>query len=849
MENLLADLRYALRQFRLSPVFALTAIVILALGIGGTTAIFTLIHAIMLRSLPVADPASLYRIGDGSDCCVEGGPQNRWGMFTYDFYQRLKDATPEFEQLAAFQSSTPQFGVRRANVDRIARAVRSEFVSGNYFATFGIGSLVGRVFTPGDDHPSSPPVAVLSYRGWQNTYGGDPSIIGSTLYIESHPFTVIGVAAPGFYGETLRGNPPELWLPVEQEPLLNGSTSLLRQRFSAWLRVIGRLHPGATTAGMGPRLTTLLRQWLQHDVGYPPEWMPDLIKMLPKQVINVVPAGAGVATMKENYQYSLKILFCICFVVLLIACANVANLLLARAAARRSQTSLRIAIGASRRRIILQSLTESVALSVAGGIAGLAVANLATRILLHLAFPNAHALAISPTPSLPVLGFAFTLSLVTGVLFGTAPAWFATGADPVEALRGASRSTRDGSSLSRQALLIGQATLSVVLVASAVMLTRSLRKLESQNFGFETKNRIEVNLKAPPATYSQERLDALYRNLEERLAHIPGVDQARLAMYNPLTDNWGEIILVQGRIDMHMSENNNSSWDRLSAGYFQALGQPLLRGRSFTEADSGNAAPVAVVNETFVHRFFPKEDPLDKHFGLDLPENAGMFRIIGVVRDAKYTDPQGPVRAMFYVPLTQHEKYAHPLLQQLEIKSHFIGGALLVSRLSPGVLEPLIKKAISESDPNLSIIEIRTLQDQLDTNFDQQRAVASLAGIFGGVALLLAAVGLYGVTAYAVAQRTGEIGVRMALGADRASVVGLVLRGAFQKVVIGLVLGVPLAMGASRLMASKLYEVVMWDPVALSSAILSLAICAFIAAMIPATRAASIDPMNALRVE
>ncbi len=849
MENLLADIRYALRQFRLSPLFALTAILTLALGIGGTTAIFTLIHAIMLRSLPVADPASLFRIGDGSNCCVQGGPQDKWGMFTFPFYQRLQQATPEFEQLAAFQSAPRQQGVRRAKVERIARPLRTEFVTGNYFSTFGVGSFAGRVISPSDDRPSAPPVAVLSYRTWQNVYGADPSVIGSSFVVEDHPFTVVGIAAPGFFGETLRGDPPELWLPLQQEPLLNGPASLLHQSVSAWLRVIGRARPSAEMASVGPRLTVVLRQWLKHDAGYPAAWMPDIMRMLPKQVINVVPAGSGVAQMKESFTYSLQVLFAICSVVLLIACANVANLMLARASARRSQTAVRMAIGASRRRIVVQSLTECVALSVAGGIAGLIVANVATRILLNLAFHDNHSLAISPNPSLPVLAFAFALSLFTGVLFGTAPAWFATSADPVEALRGVNRSTRDGSSFSRQALLVGQATLSVILVAGAVLLTRSLRNLESQRFGFETRNRIELNLKSPPATYSPDRLDALYRSLQERLGHIPGVEHAELALYNPLTDNWGELILVAGHAVPRFSEDMSASWDRLTPGYFQALGQPLTRGRFFTERDNATAPNVAVVNESFVRRFLPHEDPLDKHFGIDLPANANTYRIIGVVRDAKYTDPGGPIRPMFFVPLIQHVNYPLEILQKIELRSHFVGGALIVSRLSPGVLEPLMKKALSETDPNLSIIGVRTLQDAVDMNFDQQRSVATLAGIFGVVALLLAAVGLYGVTAYAVAQRTSEIGVRMALGANRSNVMNLILRGAFQKVLLGLALGIPLAVGAGHVIASKLYNVATWDPVALSFAVVSLALCAFAAALIPATRAASIDPMKALRTE
>src|SRR6185437_12301851 len=386
MHSFLGDVRYALRQFRLSPVFTLTAVLTLALGIGGTTAIFSLIDSVMLRSLPVADPGSPYRIGYSNDCCVQGGPQDKWGMFTFPFSERLKASTPEFEELTAFQASPIQFSVRRANVDRAGRSMRGEYVTGNYFSTLGIRSFAGRLFSEADDRAAAAPVAVLSYRAWKGTYGGDPSVLGSTFTVQGYPFTIIGITPPGFFGETLRGDPPDLWLPLQQEALIGGEGSLLRLPASAWLRVIGRLREGATVAGMSPRLTGILRQWLVNDSGYPAAWMPQIKSLLPKQSITVVPAGGGVAAMKEYYERSLQILLTVCGVVLLIACANVANLLLARGVTRRSQTALRLAVGASRRRIVSQSLVESILLSLAGGLAGLLVADAAARLILALAF-------------------------------------------------------------------------------------------------------------------------------------------------------------------------------------------------------------------------------------------------------------------------------------------------------------------------------------------------------------------------------------------------------------------------------------------------------------------------------
>ncbi len=850
MQNPVGNLRYAVRQFRRSPVFTAAAVLTLALGIGGTTAIFTLIHAVMLRSLPVTDPGRLYRVGEGDDCCVEGGPQDRWGFYSYPLYERLKAATPEFEQVAAFQAGRWPQSVRREG-DAAAKPLRSEYVTGSYFSMLGVGAFAGRVFTPDDDRPGAPPVAVLSHRVWQINYASDPGVVGSNFVIEGHPFTVIGVAPPGFFGETLQSDPPDIWVPVHKEPMID-QINLLNQSSGAWLRMMGRLRPGASIQGMSPRLTGVLRQWLQHDSGYPGNWMADVIRTLPKQVINVVPAGAGVAEMKEEYGRSLQILLAVCGLVLLIACANVANLLLARAVSRRGQTALRLAIGATRAQIIAQALTESVLLATGGGVVGLLVAVAAARLLLTLAFHSAHFLPMRPAPSLVVMALAFGLALVTGVIFGAAPAWFATRTHPAEALRGSGRSTSDHSSFARKGLLIVQAALSVVLVSGATMLARSLNKLEHQDFGYQVQGRVLVEMHNPPSSYTPGKLAALYRELEERLNRLPGVRGSGLALYNPLTDNWGELVYVAGHPAPRMDEESGASWDRVSANYLQNLGMTLLRGRPFTAADNENSELVAIVNEAFAKRFFKSgEDPLDQHFGLDYPENATTFRIAGVVRDAKFAGwgLNRPARPMFYVPLAQTVDYKQDMMKRVELGSHFIHGVMLVTNTPPGALEPFLTKTLADIDPNLTMISVRTMQQQIELRFDQERAVASLAGLFGIVALLLAAVGLYGVTAYSVAKRTNEIGIRMALGADRAKVVQLVLHGAFRQVVIGLILGLPLAIGAGRLISAQLYGVSSWDPFALTVASSALAICAFFASIIPAIRAACISPTNALRTE
>ncbi|MGA8528733.1 MAG: ABC transporter permease, partial [Acidobacteriaceae bacterium] len=628
MQPLRQDLAYALRQMRLSPVFTLTAMLTLALGIGATTAIFSLINTVMLRSLPVADPSSLYRIGTGDDCCVEGSTQDNWGFFSYDFYRRMQQNTPEFSSLAAFQAGGWTLGVRRGQTDRVAKPLRTEFVTGNYFSTFGLGAYAGRTLTPADDQPNSPPVAMLSYRTWQQQYASDPSVVGSTFIIGDHPFTIIGITLPGFFGETLRANPPDLWIPVNQEPVLSGSNSILHH-FEAWLRVIGRLKPGASVATTGPRMTALLRRWLINDSGMPADWMAGIKADLPKQNIQVVPAGIGVAEMKEDYSDSLHILLTVCCLVLLIACANIATLLLARGAARRTPTSIRLALGASRKRLIRQTLTESILLSVFGGAAGLVVAFLGVKLIVAMAFHGAHFVPISASPSLPVLAFAFALSLVTGAIFGTAPAWLATHTEPAEALRGANRSTRDHPSWSQKTLVVVQATLSVVLLTGAGLLTRSLANLQHQDFGYQLDHRVTIGLTAPWSSYSQPQLDSMYRELQDRLEHIPGVERAALAQYTPLTDNWGEIVSRQGHGMPGQNEPSGSSWDHVAPGYLETLGQQIIRGRSLSVDDTASTQNVAVVNEAFVKRFFkPGENPLGQHFGLDLPRYSSTFEIV-----------------------------------------------------------------------------------------------------------------------------------------------------------------------------------------------------------------------------
>jgi predicted permease len=805
----------------------------------------------MLKSLPVADPAQLYRVGSGMNCCGQIGPQKEWGIFPYTLYQRIAAAAPEFEQTAAFEAWHSEFSVRRASGNEPAKPLRSEYVSGNYFATLGLKAYAGRILSQSDDQPAAAPAAMLSHRVWQQEYGSDPKVVGSTFVLDGHPFTIVGVTPPGFFGETLRSDPPELFIPLQQEPLLAGQNTVLKAPL-AWLRIIGRLRPGAKTDGMAARFTTIMRAWLLNDLGAQyPQYLDQLKAMLSTETVSVIPAGGGIAEMKAGYQSSLRILMVVCGLVLMIACANLANLLLARGTARGTQAAVRLAMGASKMRLVRQSLTESIVLAVLGGVAGVVLAFAGVKLIVLLAFHSAQFVPIDARPSLTVLGFAFGMSLVTGLLFGTAPAWFAARTNPAAVLHGAGRSTRDGRALPQKALVVVQATLSVVLLTGAGLLTRSLLKMEHQNFGFETEHRVSLRVNAPFSTYSPEKLDATYRALQARLERIPGVHGAALAMYTPFTNNWSAMIARQGQATIDVNADNVSSWDRVSPGYLEMMGQHILRGRSITEQDTASTPGVAVVDEVFVKKFFkPGEEPIGTHFGLNEVQYSGTYEIVGVVKTANYTDPSGHWRLpLLFVPLAQHAHYTATMAQMIEDRSHLIESVVLDLHGSMQGLEPQVRRAFAEVDSNLTLVTMRTMEEQVADRMDQERTVSQLTGLFGILALVLAAVGLYGVTAYGVERRTNEIGLRIALGADRKQIVAMVLRGAFLQILIGLAIGIPVSIGCARLIASQLYEVEGWDPVALGGSVVALALCALLASLVPARRAAVINPVRALRVE
>ena len=844
LEQIAQDLRYALRRLRMAPSFSITTVLTLALGIGATTSIFTLVHAVLLKSLPVANPGELYRLGKKSRCCYTGGysQDKEFSIVSYDLYKYLRDNTKGFSELAALPAPEHVFGVRRSGRSEAAHSYPGEFVSGNYFSMFGIRTYAGRALTDADDKPNAAPVAVMSYRLWQERYGSDPSVIGSVFNLNDKPFTVVGITPPGFFGDSLRSNPPDFFLPLNTEPFIESDADLNKVD-THWLELIGRIQPGANPASIEADMRVELKQWLRSHWG---DMSANDRARFPEQTLYLTPGGAGITSMREQYEHWLQILMMVSGFVLLIVCANVANLMLVRGIERRRQTALSIALGAQASRIVRQPLTESVLLSLFGGAAGLTMAFACTRLILHFAFPSFAGFAsvpISASPSMPVLLFAFGISLSTGVVFGIGPAWMSTRVDPIEVLRGASRSSERTSSFPRKVLVVFQAALSLVLLSAAGLLIAALQRLENQDFGFEQDRRIVATMDPRLAGYRAAQLPPLYRRIHDSLATIPGVSLVALCQYSPLKGGgWGAGVWVNGHPPPGPRDDNSASWDRVGEGYLEVIGTPIVAGRGITEADTATSRKVAVINEAFARKFFKNEDPIGKHFGKD-EGNSRQFEIVGVAKDARYLTVDQPIEPFFFLPEAQAEYF------EGNLGSLFLHDIVLLTRPGVSLSDAQVPQAMASVDPNLPIISIRTLKEQVATQFTQQRLIARLTSLFGVLSLVLAAIGLYGVTAYNVGRRTGEIGVRMTLGASRAGVVRLVLRGAFLLIAFGLILGIPLSLATSWALSSQLYGFNPYDPRLLAIAALILGLSALVAALAPALRACSISPSQALRTD
>ena len=847
---LIHDMRYALRQLRRTPAFTATAVLTLALGLGANAAIFTLVNAVLLKHLPVADPKTLVRLGDKDDCCVgQGMPENGdYSIFPLDAYEHLKKNALEFEELSAIQAGFPYKPVtaRRDGTGETARSAMGEFVTGNYFRTFGLRAQAGRLFSDPDDVAGAPVAAVMSYQTWKSEYTGDAAVVGSTFYINTRPVTIAGIAPEGFYGDRLSSTPPDFYLPIESMPLL-ASVPYVHDPDSKWLYIIGRVKPGVSLPQLQAKLSGLLRQALAPTRTYTTEvHKTDLSRKpdLSKVHLVLTPGGGGIQDMQETYGSQLHLLMWISGLVLLIACANIANLLLVRGTARQGEICMRAALGAMRGRIVRQLLTESVLLAMLGGLAGLAVAYAGTRMLLSLAFPGAQAMPVNASPSAAVLGFAFGLSFLTGVLFGVAPAWIAAHAEPANALRSGTRTIAGGATLLQRGLVIVQAALSLVLLVGAGLFSQSLGKLEGTDLKLDPANRYIVHFNPQAAGYSQRQVGDLYRTIEQRFHAIAGVEKVGISSYTPMeeyNDSWG--VAVQGKPDPDLQ----GSYIKANAEYFDSVGTHVLMGRGITAQDTASSTPVAVVNQTFVRKLFrPGENPIGQHFGIG-PRHSGDFEIVGVVEDTAYTSVRWKDHVMYFYPVTQRRPSdTGPIEQDEEM---YVRAIVLMTDRPIGNMESVTRRTLGAINPNLSVVKFQTFSEQIADQFIQERMLARLTMLFGALALLLATIGLYGVTAYTVARRTPEIGIRMALGAERLGVTAMVMRGAMIQAAVGLAMGIPVALLSVRFVKSQLYEITGVAPGVMAGAILTLALAAALAGLIPARRAASIDPSRALRTE
>jgi len=861
LESLLQDVRYALRQLRKSPGFTLTAVLTLALGIGATTAIFTLVQQVMLQSLPVSRPDQLWRIGDQARCCNwygysqngDGEPGD-WSLLPWEAYKVFRADTRVFQDLAALQAGNMPLAVRRAGTSGPPDNANGQYVSGNFFQTLGVSAWRGRLLIDADDREGAPPVAVMSFHAWREKYGSDPSVVGSTYQINGHAFTIIGVAPAGFAGAKMwHWGMPDIWMPLTSEPLLFGTTARIKDTRVDWLESIGRVRPGTGPAVLQARLEGELHGWLASHLA---DMNPQEKAVWQKQTLRVSPGGAGFSGLRRDYSNGLILLMITACCVLLLACANIANLLLARGLKSRQQTAVRVALGASRQRLVRNALLESVTLSLIGGAAGVAVAWAGARLILYLAFHTQEQrtwIPVQATPSTLVLLFALGVAVITGVIFGIAPAWMTSHAEPVEAMRGANRAVGGGRHWTQNTLVIAQAAVSLVLLSVAAMLGGSLRNLEHQNFGFDPDGRYLISINSPLlSNHRQEQLPLLYRAIQDRLSAIPGVRGVSSATYAPMSGNqWGHDIRVQGKPEPGPKDDVSADWTRITPGFFDTIGARMPAGRPINEDDNANARRVAVINQAFAKKFFGNQNPIGQHFGPGPIQNSGTYEIVGVVQNIHYVTWgfRDPARAMYYIPEAQTVQFVQTDLQSDELWSQNLYNIAIWVPGHPANILTQVKEALAEVDPNLVIYDVQAYSRIIQGTFDQQNMIASLTWLFGAVGLVLAAVGIYGVTAYGVEQRRSEIGVRMALGADRGSVVAMVLREAFWQVGIGLGIGIPAAIGAGYLMASQLFGVAPWNPLLLAGTTVLLGSAALVAAVIPARKAASTDPMQALRSE
>jgi len=843
LDQLLQDVRFGLRMLARNPGFTVVAVLTLALGIGANTAVFTLIDALMLKALPVEKPEQLALFGDGGRRGFVGlGYGQHYNIFSYPLYKHLRDNNPSFEGIAAFRTELDRLTVRPQGAEESgpAQLAWGRVVSGNYFSVLGVQAVLGRALTPEDDRPEAPPAAVMSYAYWSRRFNNDRSVVGRVLNVNGILLTVVGVTPPEFFGESVESPLADFWLPVTLRPqLMPNRGSVLIDPYVNWLNLLGRLKPGVSLQQAQAGVDVAFRQFLTERAG--PHPSSEEQRGIQQSYIKLNPGGSGVSNLRFLYSRPLHILMAVVALVLLIACANVANILLSRAAARQKEISMRLAVGASRSRLLRQLLTESVLLGLLGGGVAVLLSAWGVNILVRMVAGGTSSLPLNVTPDATVLGFTLAVSLFTGILFGLAPASRATGVDLAHALKGGTLGTSRGTRWNLpKTLVVSQVALSLLLLVCAGLLVRTLRNLAKQDFGFSPEHVLEVGIDPRIAGYKQDQLNRLYQALLERMNALPGVRVASLSLYSPMSgNNWSGQISVQGYFPP-MNEAADCQWVWVGPHYAETEGMTLLLGRDFGPGDTKDAPQVAVVNESFAQRYLAKQNPIGRRFSMGVPAKAYEIEIVGVVRNFKFNNPWQEYGPVAFLPLAQVEGPAS-YAAYIEIRT----------TTDPKSIAGPVRRAIQELDKNLPVTSISTLSEQVNESLNEEHLIASLSSFFGILALVLACVGLYGLLSYRVARRTNEIGIRMALGAERGQVLWIVLRESLALVGVGVAIGLAMAFAATRFISSQLqlYGVKSTDPATIAAATMVLAAVAVFAGYIPARRATKVDPMVALRYE
>lgn len=835
MTGLLSDLKFALRTLWRSPLFTGVAVLSLALGIGANTAIFTLLDQLLLRLLPVKDPEQLVMIWTRG---MHWGSNRGSRASSYPMYQDFQQKAEAFSYVFC-----RYYEALSISFEGQTERVNAELVSGNFFQALGVRPAAGRVFSPEEDDRlyKGHPVVVLSHHYWVNRFGADPKVIGRKILVNNHPMTIVGVSAAGFNGLDPSSS-PHLRVPIQMKPLMTPGWDDLGNRRSRWIQIFARRKPGYTVESAKASLEPLFKQILRYEVTLPAfnnasQYYRDRFL---EMSLNVIPAANGYSGMRESYSTALVVLMCMVGLVLVIACANVANLLIARAVARQKEVAVRLAIGASRGQLVRQLLAESLLLSLVGGLLGILLSVWTIRGLLSFLPRDGMPLMLRAAPDLRILGFNSALVVLTGLLFGLAPALQTTRVDlwntlkdVVGAIAGVGSSAR-----LRKGLVTAQVALSFLLLAGAGLFVKSLHHLQSTDSGFRDIDNL-VSFQISPALngYSVEREKAFYKQLLENIRAAPGVKSAGVAS-TPLLHGWewDSSMGVEGH-QAKDGEDMQAFMNALSPGYFQTMGVPFLEGRDFDDRDFGDRTTVAVVNRRFARHFFGDRSPLGRHVGFGSGPNSKLdIEIIGLVEDSLYEGPRQGVRRQVFVPRFQSRwpgSVAYYVRTSLPSKAMFAA----------------LRHEVKKLDAGMPIYEMKTLQSQLDETLGTERLIAALSTAFGVLATLLAAIGLYGVMAFVVARRTKEIGVRMALGAQPGAVVWLVMKEVLVLLAIGLAIGAPAAHLLSRYVSSQLFGVRPGDPVTAALAVGVLAVVALSAGFVPARRASAIDPIKALRYE